>query len=375
MAQLQAMHEMVAAVHALAARQGPAAAKLGGWGGSFGEREKDNGRWNVVGNSVAGAGATANAGLSGLQKAADETGSAMLMMAGGPVLGAFSELGGKMTQFVGALNPAAVQVFDVAMKDLSAVVGTALMPVFSVLTGAVKQASNLLLPVAQELAPVFAQIAEAGMQVFQPMMQLFANVVRYAMTPLQVLADILTGIAPLYQAYYTIAATLVGTLAELLGSLMGGGYKDAMKQTQTAFQKLANYAVIAAGALAKMAASVGFGAGNTFLKNLIEAAKGGKQGAAEGLGAATQGRVTDIRSFEKEQMAAAFTATQGMGDAAKTQEAYLAEAVKTLEGIQGGALDAKEVLRKIGNDIVKAVTDGIDAVLVKMGFDPAFGNK
>lgn len=276
-----------------------------------------------------------------------------------------------MEKFIGALNPSAVQVFDRALNDLSAVVGTALMPVFSVVTQAVKQFGNLLMPLAQELAPVFGQIASTVMQVLQPVMQVVVNMFRLATPALQLFADVLSTVAPLLQMQQTVWAAIIQTVSDGFASLFGSGYKDAMTGAQTAMQKLANYAVITAGALAKLAASAGFSPGNAFLKNLIEAAKGGRQTSTEGLGAATQGRVTDIRAYEREQMAAAFTATQGTA-VGKRQEDYLAEAVATLEKIQDGSLDAKEALRQVGREIVAGVREGIGKILEKMGFKDTY---
>lgn len=372
-------------MHDLAGRQGGApASRLGGWTGGFGERQQPGGRMEAIGDTVRGGGAVAaggipavGSGMSALGNAAHETADAMLSIAGGPVLGAFSELGGKMTQFVGALNPAAVEIFSWAMKDLSAVIGKALMPVFSVLTGAVKQASNLLLPVAQELAPIFGQIAQTMMSVFQPMMQLLVNQVRLVLPVFQLLADVMSLVAPVMQAYYTILAAGMKTLADLFASMFGAGYKEGMDAAKTAMQKLANYAIIAAGALLKMAANMGFKPALKGLENLLQAAKGGEQAQAGGIGAATAARVTDIRSFEREQLTAAFTATQGMGDPGKTQEKLLEESVKVLTQLVDGTLDADQAMKDLKAAIVKEIADGADKIVTAITGKPveAFGHE
>ena len=73
---------------------------------------------------------------------------------------ALSEIVSKSRAFVEALSPATIQIFDQSMRDLQATVGTALIPIFTVLTGAIRQVSGILLPVMEAFTPIVQQASE-----------------------------------------------------------------------------------------------------------------------------------------------------------------------------------------------------------------------
>jgi hypothetical protein len=315
--------------------------------------------------ALAGAGGEGGAGGGAFGKWANKAGGGVesaVSLAGGGVLSTFAELGGKLSQFVEALNPSAMLVFNAAMKDLSAVVGTAVMPIFEALTQGVKEAANLLLPVAEELAPVFGQMAQTMLSVLQPILQLMANQVKALVPLLQIFADVMQGLAPLLQAWYTVQAALFGALADFLASLLGGNYKDAMQNFQTAMQKLASAALVAVAGIAKWMDGLGIKAGGLILDNLIKAVKGGAQQDATGLGAATAGQVTSIASFEQSELAKAFTSSS-LGDQQMSQTEWLKQQAETLEGIRDGQINAmdkvKELLLEASRFIVKGIVSGL----------------
>ncbi len=295
---------------------------------------------------------------------------AMASLAGGPITGALSEFAGKIMSFVEALNPSAVMMFSQSLKDLQAVVGTALEPVFGVLTDAVREAADLLLPVTKQLAPVFGQIARTVMDVLQPVMQTWANQLRALVPIIQLVADVMSGVAPVMVAVQTVMAAVTRTVGDFIASLFGSGYRDAMASFKSAMQRLASAVLLTVGAMLRASQDL-FGVGGRALQNLIDATRGGDRGAARGLGAATGGSVTSLQSWEQAQLAAAFTAS-GTAGGTRSDNEWLQEAANRLEEMQRVNAEAQNWLRQnfaAALVVLDAIKRGIDAI---RGVRPAF---
>ncbi len=275
-------------------------------------------------------------------------------LAGGGAAGMLGDLAGQMSQFVAALNPSAVEVFSQAMGDLNAVIGTALMPVFTILTTAVRQVANLLLPVAEELAPVFAQIAGVIMSVLQPAFQTLTGLIRLTIPPLQIFSDILSALAPLLVAYQTIQAAVIDVLADFMKSLLGPDYAEGMNEFKSAMQKLAGAAITTVGALARMSQTM-FGFGDKLLDSLIKATEGGRQKKAEGL-AAKQGTLTSFGGLDSQELVKAFSASGIAGEQDKTDNQWLKEANDNLKDIKAGIVSPEQWMDQLVDKIFNKLT-------------------
>jgi len=104
-----------------------------------------------------------SAGLAGLAP----EGAAVAALAGGPAAAAIKlfteglqQATGAMEGFVGALAPGALEQFNLAVTELMATVGQALLPAFEALTGVVRQIADAIAPLMKALAPVLKELAD-----------------------------------------------------------------------------------------------------------------------------------------------------------------------------------------------------------------------
>jgi len=65
-----------------------------------------------------------------------------------------------MEEFVKALSPVTLDLFNVAVEELMATIGQALLPVLDVFTSVVQRIADVISPLMQQLAPVLKQLAE-----------------------------------------------------------------------------------------------------------------------------------------------------------------------------------------------------------------------
>lgn len=74
-------------------------------------------------------------------------------------MGAIPDLMSRIREAVETFNPGAMIEFDLAMRDLMAVFGEALLPVVKIVTGVIRKFADTLRPILQKLEPVFAKLA------------------------------------------------------------------------------------------------------------------------------------------------------------------------------------------------------------------------
>src|SRR5262245_43282997 len=91
------------------------------------------------------------------------------------LVGGFGALSASMLPFVQAFSPAIVGAFGAAMHDLAAVIGVALAPAMEVLTLAVRDAGDVLLPLMRQLRPILQDLAFSGLRIFRVMLEAWAN--------------------------------------------------------------------------------------------------------------------------------------------------------------------------------------------------------
>jgi hypothetical protein len=367
---------LVAANQALKALEGSATQA----GSAFSELKSSTFSLTAGSNAMRNALGVASSGLNSLAG-----------IAGGSIATSLMSMGSQLSLFVEALNPSAVMQFQLATKDMLAVVGKALMPVFEALTEAVRETANTLLPLADELAPAFRELSGAFLEAAKPVLSVFAEQGRALIPLLQGLAGVVQGVTPLIQAWGGVMQAAYMTLGGLLKSLIGEVGGAAGDFFKNAMNTLATSAFIAAGVLAKAAQSIGdlmvrfaatagkllipFGGqglfdlmgrklgegGKGMLDNMIDVLKRGgaaPKSDATGLGAATNAQVTDIASYAKAQLAAAYIAT---GDSGQTreqkEEAFWNNALKELE-----LLRKKDTTTVLKEQAVTATTEIVAAI-------------
>ena len=74
-------------------------------------------------------------------------------------MGAIPDLMSRIREAVETFNPGAMIEFDLAMRDLMAVFGEALLPVVKIVTGVIRKFADTLRPILQKLEPVFLKLA------------------------------------------------------------------------------------------------------------------------------------------------------------------------------------------------------------------------
>jgi hypothetical protein len=76
-------------------------------------------------------------------------------------LAAIPDLMGRIREAVDTFNPGGMIEFDLAMRDLMAVFGEALLPVVKTVTGVIRKFADTLRPILQTLAPAFQQLIDS----------------------------------------------------------------------------------------------------------------------------------------------------------------------------------------------------------------------
>ncbi|NCW80334.1 MAG: hypothetical protein EBV68_00470, partial [Betaproteobacteria bacterium] len=188
----------------------------------------------------------------------------------GIAVGALVGVGKAMENFVAKANPGAILLFQMALDDLMAIVGQALVPVFLLVTELIRAAADTLSTFAKDIgnavasvlrpfveilkvvfevvgrvgqmiakaaeavAPALAALGEVLLAVFkalQPVLDLVVNVIGGALAGvLKVLADVVQAVVPYVVALVDVFAlmlkTVVGWVRDIL-SLVGLDIPDA----------------------------------------------------------------------------------------------------------------------------------------------------
>lgn len=247
--------------------------------------------------------------------------------------GAFMGFAGQVSGFVQAFSPATVELFQLAVRDLTAVIGSALQPVLAAMTGVVRQVSASLLPVAEAMAPVFETLSGVMLKVLTPALDTLAAVVQSMVPVFEVLADVVDALTPLLRIGQTLMAGWVQLFTDLISSLMPSkeGVKGFVEQFAEAMRELSASVL---KVVAFIARSLG---GLSFIDGMIKSLTGtmAKKKPADGAGAPTGAAFTSVTDFGKQVATRAFLAT-GEPEKNKTSEEWLAKLSKDLDDIKSG---------------------------------------
>ena len=264
--------------------------------------------------------------------------------AGRAAAGMFTSYAGQLASYVQAFAPASVELFNLSLRDLTAVIGSALKPVLDAMTVVVKEVSSALLPVANALAPVMRTMAGVLVQLLTPALDTLAGVIQTLVPVFEVLAQIVAALTPLFRVSQALMAGWVEQFTVLLQAILPGkdgvkgfieGFAEAIQGLSTAVLKVVAFIARALGATG-------------FIDGMIKSLTGtmAKKQDATGLAAATGSAFTNISSFGQQVATRAFIA-QGEAPQEKKTEAWLADIAGDLKGIRDGEGDLKTFLTSL----------------------------
>lgn len=313
----------------------------------------------------AAGGAVAKAGGAAASAAAGGMAAGAAALAAAPV--AFLEmvqgLAGKIGSFVDAVNPGIMVQLDMATRDLTAVIGTALAPIMQAIVPIIKDLASALLPVARLVAETFGRIIESLQPAIDAITEIFFIAAATLMPIVEMVGDIFTTIAPIFTALAAVAkaiwlafgslvTALVGIMRDLFGFNVGDVLKDFAEGVQVAMNNL--IAVLVRG-IASLLKFFGF---TSALSNLTKFFKGlaAPKASAEGIAAAQNAQVKSIESVGRDAaLAAVIASVVPGGKAGKKPEDFYADMVTELEGIGGNGTDLVAAINALPAKIASSV--------------------
>lgn len=345
-----------AAAHAKLAKE---AAKSGGKGATSG------------GKSPAAKAPSGGSSGSMLGKAASVGGAlaavagpiAAIGVAAAAAAAALAALPSVLKPFVEAIDPGAIELHDRAMRELTATIGQAFVPVFKTLTSVIEYAADSLAPSLERLRPLIEKasvaiggtLAEAA-KTLGAVLQLLVPIFEGWLPNLEYVADQLSGVIALTRA---AAAVTVGLL-ETIVSAMGINLKvltSAMDFLRDSVYKVTRAMILLAARMLKF-----FGM-DTALKRLKEAFDPTKRGA-RATPAPQDFGFSGIGDILKQNVLDA----QMAGGAGKDSIDYLPDIYKEIGEIMasGSSIDAEvKVIRTVVADTVRVVMWEIARYVIK----------
>ena len=316
-------------------------------------------------------------------------------VAAGLVVGSLGAITAIATGFVDALNPALMIPLNMAFKDLSAVVGTALTPIIAGATEIVRAFADMLVPVMAQLQPVIQSLTQVFVNLsgvlfeglgraaaaFMPLVEMVADVLKsmaplvevvfvvaealrsalnpiltalvgvfqIMLQPILMMAEYLKSMEPLFKVFEAVMAGAAAAIKAFVGGIMGDSgvdqLKDQFADLSNSMTKFSQQLILAIASFAKMLGM------SKFLEGFAKALEPAQKGTSTGMAAITNTKTSDFASFAKEMALNSAKAGMGAADikpAAKTPE--------ILEGIKG-KLD--EIINGKESKLAKETIDAI----------------
>lgn len=276
---------------------------------------------------------------------------------------AFEAAVGPISKFVDAISPGTMQLFQMALRDLHATIGSALLPVVNVMTDAVKKASQMLVPAVDALAPAFRSLANALTSFMMPAIQVTSHALKSMAPLLESVGDVLKTMGDVLGVMSVLLLSIKDALGQFFKSLIGGtggGFSDMLAKLRDGVYQLMTTLLVAAAYIAKAFGALGFI--EHLQKNLRELAKPGDEG---GKGAALQG--ASLKGFEqisKDLAVAAAQAVAGGGDDVdKKLEEWAADAVGKLDEVMKNGQTLTQVLENLWQKLSEKVDTKVDEII------------
>lgn len=300
-----------------------------------------------------------------------------------------------ISKFTDALNPGLTMQLNMAMRDLTAVVGTALNPVLQAMVPAIRDFANRLLPITRDagqyfsglmqymrpvmtafnsmyqqiagtLAPVFklvtdifgilAQVAGALMETiagvlipFKVAFEAIYGILRPFIEGFRITGDLLVNIARNFRLFMGGLEGLVKGIASALGlGDMIQWLVDGIKSIGLALKKFTNWLILAAASVAKF-----FGM-TSFVTGMINSLK---PADSTGLAAAQNPQYQSIEGLGKNMALQAAIATAGVGEESEQQKLDQ-QMLESLQSIQKNGPNLIDAINNLPGKIADALGKG-----------------
>ena len=249
----------------------------------------------------------------------------------------FAKLSAVMIGFVSVVNPAAVDHFNRAIKDTTAVVGKSMIGALNIFTTVQREFADVLSPIMRKLTSTIDSVAAS-------MGGMFFGMIRLGGVAVTVLLPVFKAIASAFSMFFGIISALSEALAVIIGGFSGmfDGLDGAVQSMADAIVDIVKVIARATVQMVALIAKI-FGA-TGFLNGMRNVAK--NKGAAErdnttGLANPTGAHFESAEGFGKSIAQASFTATSA-GAAPKKTDDFLADIAKDMETIS--TMDLKQVI-------------------------------
>ncbi len=331
--------------------------------------------------------------------------------AGLAVAESFNGLVSAAKSLVEAYAPSSVLLMNLALRDLSAVIGSGLLPVVQTATGVFKDLGALLLPVmaqlnaaigdaakiftseltpvieglvqvfaallpivesanalAKDLAPTFISLTRTLTAVLMPIVAALGVAFELLALPLKLLAPLFEGMAIALETLVLIVNALVGAFTGFLGGLLPAlSIKDGMDALRSAFRELAKITILAVASLAQLAG----------LTSVVDHLKKGlappERKSAEGFAAVTNAHTAGFEDLGKQLALAASVSAGKEGDAKKDDEAdWRKSTLEALNKLGTSVTGVNQFIEDLSDAIAKKIRQaGKDAVYDATGVTAA----
>ena len=249
----------------------------------------------------------------------------------------FAKLSAVMIGFVSVVNPAAVDHFNRAIKDTTAVVGKSMIGALNVFTTVQREFADVLSPIMRNLTSTITSVATS-------MGGMFFGMIRMGGVAVTVLMPIFKAIGAGFSMFFDIIGAVTESLAVIIGGFSGmfDGLDGAVQSMADAIVDIVKVIARATVQMVALIAKI-FGA-TGFLNGMKNVAK--NKGASErdnttGLANPTGAHFESAEGFGKSIAQASFTATSA-GAAPKKTDDFLADIAADMEAIS--QMDLKQVI-------------------------------
>ena len=249
----------------------------------------------------------------------------------------FAKLSAVMIGFVSVINPAAVDHFNRAIKDTTAVVGKSMIGALNIFTTVQREFADVLSPIMRKLTSTIDSVAAS-------MGGMFFGMIRLGGVAVTVLLPVFKAIGSAFSMFFGIITALSEALAVIIGGFSGmfDGLDGAVQSMATAIVDIVKVLARATVQMVALIAKI-FGA-TGFLNGMRNVAK--NKGASErdnttGLANPTGAHFESAEGFGKSIAQASFVATSA-GAAPKKTDDFLADIAKDMETIS--TMDLKQLI-------------------------------
>lgn len=271
-------------------------------------------------------------------------------------------LGQSLGQMVAKANPVAFAQFQLAVDDLQAVLGQALLPVFRVVADVVRAAGDTLVTFAGSVGSSVGAVLQPLGEVVKVVFDLAGRIGQAFAGLLEIVAPHLATLGQVFVAVAEAVAPLVTLLVELVGGALGealkllGGLLEMVIPPVVAFARaIGDVVKWVVDGVKQLLAMIGIDLGDS----KPGTAKGGSVGAAT-----RQASTTDIDSVLRKARENAFSLGKGAGADPATKTASAAESMKARadEIHKWLTTDLPNILKSLPVELAKAIANGaVDA--------------